>query len=383
MKRPERYELVISTLTPLHIGTGKVLLRDYDFVVDKDNTQTYVVDNEKLAAALYDRGHKQRITDSAKVGLGTLYPSQTYDPTDPIFRYVLGGTPQSKTSNTEIQEQIKDVWDRPYIPGSSLKGAIRTALLYVLFRRQKKVFSMEHMTESRAKFAAQGYEHELLVGSKVEWNNYPNYDLLRALHVSDSAPAERDVLRLLNARVWQPNPSASRYGQQEGAPIDLEGVKAGATFRAELTLDTHLLDTQRQALGWSDEQADMLRQFVLVVRNFTDARLKQRRVDPDSELWQKSTNSVAKAIDSSKNTDNEFVLQLGWGGGWSSKTLGDRLQRDQGEFVRLANKYSLSKGRYAGGVFPKSIRLAYNKSGEPAAELGWIKVRVNRIGDGE
>lgn len=300
---------------------------------------------------------------------------------------MLGGTPQSKQTNTEIQEQIKDVWDRPYVPGSSLKGALRTALLYVLFRRKKKVFSMEDMTDSRAKFAAQGYEHELLAGSKVERNNYPNYDLLRALHVSDSAPAERDVLRLLNARVWQPNPSTSRYGQtqKDGAPIDLEGVKPGAVFRAELTLDTDLLDTQRQALGWTDEQVDILRQFVLVVRNFTDARWKQRQAIPDSEFerWQKSTDTVSNVIKASKNTDNEFVLQLGWGGGWSSKTLGDRLQRDQGEFVRLVNKYSLSKGRYAGGAFPKSIRLAYSKSGEPAAELGWVKVRVNRLGDGE
>src|SRR5690606_40558751 len=37
----------------------------------------------------------------------------------------------SDLRGAEIQEQIKDPWDRPYIPGSSLKGALRTAIAFV------------------------------------------------------------------------------------------------------------------------------------------------------------------------------------------------------------------------------------------------------------
>ena len=45
-----------------------------------------------------------------------------------LFRYVLEGTPRSEAEGAVLREQIKTPFGKPYLPGSSLKGALRTAL---------------------------------------------------------------------------------------------------------------------------------------------------------------------------------------------------------------------------------------------------------------
>lgn len=372
MNRPKRYKLTITTLTPLHIGTGQKLLRNYDYVTQ--NGKTFVVNDEALAGALYDRNFKQRIGDSADVGLGLLYPNrQEYDENDPIFRYVMKGEPKSTKSGSEIQEQIKNPWDRPYIPGSSLKGAIRTALLYVLFGTRDEEFKVDRLDKD-ARFAARKYERNLLLGSNPDDKTAPNYDLLRAIQVSDSQPVSYKNLQLINVKAWQPPVPLNRHNKSNGPLIELEAVADNVTFESGLTLDTYLLNQQRGAMGWDDKQVRFVERFRRVINNFTLARLENDKLDRSKyKMWQQSHQIISDV------GDNEFILQLGWGGGWSSKTLGDRIQKNKDEFAKLVNTdaYKMSRYRYkTGDTFPKSRRVRIDRDGEPVSELGWIKVRV-------
>ena len=78
--------------------------------------------------------------------------------------------------------------------------------------------------------------------------------------------------------------------------------------------------------------------------------------------------------------ENEFLLQVGWGTGWLSKTFGTLLQEDAREFERLVRDYRMTveRGRQAGDPFPRSRHLA--RVGErPAVPLGWIKVKLEEI----
>src|SRR5690606_2029878 len=105
----------------------------------------------------------------------------------------------SDLRGAEIQEQIKDPWDRPYIPGSSLKGALRTAIAFVgAAQRKIQINPAEFRRDSR--FAAQPLEQKILNAANVPPGKVPNYDLLRALQISDTTPADRPELRLLNAQ---------------------------------------------------------------------------------------------------------------------------------------------------------------------------------------
>jgi len=80
---------------------------------------------------------------------------------------------------------------------------------------------------------------------------------------------------------------------------------------------------------------------------------------------------------------SEFLLQLGWGGGWDSKTFGDILTRDGHVFEQVVQKYGktmVRQGKYkAGDTYPKSRRVVVNAGDQPMFPLGWIKVRMERV----
>lgn len=363
------YRLTIQTITALHIGTGKTLIRDYDYVTQ--GNQTFVVNEEALAGALYDRKSANLIGDRAGTGLKVLFP-QSYDASSPVFRYVLNGVPTSTTAGSEVQEQIKDMYDCPYIPGSSLKGAIRTALLYELFRKRKKPFSMSELGDAKAKFAALTYE-------KALFGKDPYHDVMRAMHVADSTPATQDALLLINASVVQ-------RGKPE-TPINLEAVKPNTTFNTTLAIDTHLLAQQDKEaeIHWTEDQKAALHNFAKLVNRFTAKRLENDRRERTGK-WKKKHQEIVDFLASygeeSGMAENQFVLQLGWGGGWTSKTLADHLTKQEDEFVKLVERHQLKRGGgrnklsfRKGDMFPSSARVRTHGD-ELLYELGWILVTV-------
>jgi CRISPR-associated protein Csm5 len=121
------FRLAVTTLTPLHIGTGNTLLRDFDYVTH--DGKTWVISEDALAELLGDDEDNLAKMAAGRPASELLRPEE-FHADSPLFRYVLPGEPRTQKSGSVLQEQIKDSWDRPYIPGSSLKGALRTALFY-------------------------------------------------------------------------------------------------------------------------------------------------------------------------------------------------------------------------------------------------------------
>jgi CRISPR-associated protein Csm5 len=75
---------------------------------------------------------------------------------------------------------------------------------------------------------------------------------------------------------------------------------------------------------------------------------------------------------------NEFLIQVGWGTGWQSKTFGSLLQGDPEVFEELVRRYKMSpqdRRRKAGQRFPKSRKLV-RRGDRPAEPLGWMKVSL-------
>lgn len=364
------YQLTITTISPLHIGTGNKLRRDYDYVTHRG--KTWVIDSSALAEMLYERDHRDFEQMAAGAPAANLIHPDEFKEDSPLFRYVLQGEPRAQARGSEIQEQIKDPWDRPYIPGSSLKGALRTALA-VIGAQQRQVPIRPAALNRDSRFAAQPLEQEVLNAAGTPRGKIPNYDLLRALQISDSTPAEGPSLQLLNAQVTT--------GQKHGSPIELEAIPRGVTFTATLTLDGFLLrKSTRSKLGWGDDQRKWLRNIARVANYFTLYRLEQERERweginaPIRSFYQKE---FRRRIDES----SEFFLQLGWGGGWDSKTFG-LLLSDGAVFSQLVSIYGkqlIRHGKYeVGDRFPKTRRVVIRKD-KPAQPFGWIHVKMERI----
>lgn len=356
-----RFDVKVKVLTPLHIGSGGKLLRNYDYVGREG--QTYRLNQE----ALLERALGQSGTGSSEFDrvLSGVPPAQLLDETDfghpALFHYIVSGEPRSAASGSELLEQIKDAWDRPYLPGSSLKGALRTVLAWQLIQKGLVRPNLRNLGDGRER-AGQPIERQIFGPDQ-------NRDLLRALVVRDSQPVDSDRLMVLNAHVKGRGDSS--------LPIELEAVSPDTVFALQITLDDHLLMDLIEKLGHAQEVVESLRGFTTWGRNFARHRIKseldylgnRRDMDRTAGFYR----WLGQQLTQWKGTQT-FPLQVGWGTGWDSKTLGSHLRADSALFDDLVEKRIRPRGWKRGMPFPQSRHL--DDKGRP---LGWLEITAKGV----
>jgi len=360
-----RIEVTVELLSPLHIGTGTELLLGYDLVPHGEHT--YRVDEEALLeqallqAEAEGRAAVNRLL-AGRPAAELLTEADFADPHSPLFRYVMQGIPSVTTAGAKVGEQIKDVHDRLYLPGSSLKGALRTVLAWGIYADQKRKPDLTRLGRSRS-WAAQPLERDL-------FGRDPNRDFLRALHVEDSQPLEPgDHLALRTVQVYP-----------AGLPIDVELVEPGAVFRTAITVDEYGFGQGRaRQLGWRNKRRWIERLPQLAKEHARQRLLAEVEYFKDKRGPTGAMRFYESLINTwSELAGNEFIVQIGWGAGWESKTLGSgMLRQDDQAFERLLKQFRMTRGRrQPDDLFPKSRHLVLDSHGRPAEPLGWVKVRL-------
>ena len=361
------YDVTVSVLTPLHIGSGKDLLNEYDYAICKGRTWRL---NE---SALLDAQDVEDADTAALLGgrpPAELLQARDFRPESRFFRYVIAGMPRSQAPGAQLREQIKDAFDRPYLPGSSFKGALRTALAWNIWRRTGMQPDFSKIG-SRPQWAAQQLERELFVRD-------PNHDLLRALQVSDSAPANTDRLQILNASVLNSQ-------GKPGAPIEMEAVAPDTQFSLTLKVDDALFSDWAAHQRLPQEGQALLTDLPRAVRDHSLA-LARRELGWFKEISpaRRITEFYQLVVDSPPHS-RRFPLSLGWGTGWASKTFGPLLQEDPDLMERILSGFRLARGRRrADDPFPKSRRVVVVRSLDregrpqtvPVRPLGWCLVEM-------
>lgn len=349
------YDVSVETYSPLHIGSGETLLKDYDYAVHNGHTWRLNLD-----AFFEERGATETmIKRLSEEPPANLLHDEDYVEGSPLFHYVLRGEPRALGEGAQLQEQIKDAWHRPYLPGSSLKGALRTAIFWELVRQSNGRISVADLGE-KPKEAASPIERKFL-GSD------PTHDLLRALQVGDSEPLGPECLMIANAQVI-----GGRTAR--GAPIEVEAIRSRTTFRLRLKVDTALFSEWAVKLGLRREGQALLKDLPNVVQRFSQQRLQaaaawyQRHGLPNLvQFCQSMQRPQAQA-------PGVCFLQIGWAGGWDSKTLGALLQDDRPLWGEILRCYHLGRGRRdPQAPFPATRRLVMRDE-RPAAPFGWVRL---------
>jgi len=361
--------LEVEVLSPLHIGAGSTLLLGYDLVVHSG--RTYRVDEDVLLdqslLAAQDVG-KQEINRLllGRPAAELLDESSFANPDSSLFRYVLDGVPSKEEG--EIGEQVKDVRGRLYLPGSSLKGALRTLLAWGIYHDQDRKPRLDQL-EHRRRSAADPLEREL-------FGQNPNLDWLRALQVGDSQPLRvEENLALHTVRVFPTAQDGS-----SGLDVDVEAVEPGTVFQTQIAVETYGFESAEAAeLGWQGKRL-WIRRLPLLGKEHAreslliEAQYFRARGGPLGAL-RFYDELVHRLLDLPTEA---FLAQVGWGSGWESKTLGSGLLRqDDVQFEKLISQYQMTKeeSRQPGDPFPRSRHLAL-VDGRPALPMGWVEVRV-------
>ncbi|WP_456367288.1 type III-A CRISPR-associated RAMP protein Csm5 [Thermococcus sp.] len=412
----------LRVISPLHIGNGNKLT-PVDIYPTED--KIYILDVERIFNDLRRLGvDLEEILTLLRNPPGEHYVWKGYieeyhlTPSDyALYSLPVFGEP-GKTS-MGINEFIKSN-GRPYIPGSSVKGAIRTAVFYKALREcgdsgivtsvldgiareargrereniaRLKTFigrnthvvdyylhyleSQIRRNEDRGKDFDKRHADDLLEaivfgmeGSRrfpgIQYE--PKRDPMRALIVRDSQSIGRSHLAVYRVEV---------VGNPSPIPIWVEALKPGAETEVELRFDAEILRINADhfnGLLWEclkdrGRPWEVFEDFVWeAVKEFYNAIIEHEL--RNISKFGKQKESVRSFYEGLKG--KERILRLGWGSGWIGTTIGLLLVEKGWKWEKVRKRLGLGKkpqGRGVSGDFPKTRRLAYGKP------MGWVTLR--------
>ena len=246
------YQMVLKTVSPVHIGTGKTLSKkEYIFLNNKK--KVLIPDVNKLYQGLQRKGMGTQFTQylltDERIDLNTWLQKNNISPKDygRWIRYELdcGDFLQEEGKKAiEVMEFQKDSYGLPYVPGTSVKGMLRTILLSYRLMTEKEAWSNERKQVSReAKQSGNKgkrylsrenalIEEKLLhtlsrkdeKGKEVDSRNAVN-DCLSGLIVGDSEPLSLEDLVLCQKI------DENVEGKQHAINILRESIKPGRDIK--------------------------------------------------------------------------------------------------------------------------------------------------------
>ncbi|MBK7996642.1 MAG: type III-A CRISPR-associated RAMP protein Csm5 [Blastocatellia bacterium] len=177
-----------------------------------------------------------------------------------------------KNKNGKIRLATKTSDYEVYIPGSSIKGALRTAWLYQQCLNDENLLQ-KIAREEKDKFADRVLnENTLQASTNPKERQDKAFDLFRVLQVGDSqSQVAEKVLglvaeKILNARVLLKDKGKTVTAEFKPSWTFYEAIRNDSEFSGKLTLDVGLLTNSRAVdkMGWNKQQ-----------RNFSLASLCQ------------------------------------------------------------------------------------------------------------
>lgn len=299
----------------------------------------------------------------------------------PIVRYAYAGRPEVKSGRSEILACVKDPAGRLYLPGSSLKGALRSALAWGLAPERAAEPLSNYADERDNRRAARSIEQAIFYGRKLRDDRRVSHhllrDVMRTVHVSDSQPLAQSPA-LLQVRVFP-----------RGSPIAVEAIPTGVTLMATLHIEQYpFTDSTARAVIDFGDWAQRLQPAALaaIARQRAQALIEGElaffRQRTDAAELSRFYDQLAARLAQLDGT-TAFLLPLGWGSGWRAKTLDDRLRGEQREqtFVAAVKQYNMKLNRFrsqrfqAGDLFP-ATRKVIMRNRQPWLPLGWVWVTI-------
>lgn len=365
-----RLRLVGETITPVHIGNGEKLTPLFDFLCIKgDDGRWYVwkvhidelidfAEKHKVEKSLFSAAIERTITLS-----DFLKDRGLFDEFVKILKYKRKPALAFDEVKTETFEH-ENVEGRYIIPGSSLKGAIRTALVYHVFKRRKKDFGEINIPNSdwEKKQAFKPYER-LIFGSE------PKRDALRGLMISDSVKMKRAVFFLKLDRVHLDKGVSEVSTGAEVLDVKNVEFKLNWNFSKNLW---KLTDAKfKEELGFlfdGDVQGfcDVINQFSI---DFCDYELRRaslfKNYPRELKEFYRNLREEIRALKGKR----AFIIRLGRFKTFMNQTIGML------ESIVIAKLFGVVEA----GRFPRTEWVAnYPRSNFKTVPLGWMRFNFER-----
>lgn len=249
----KRYQIKLTVRSPVFIGSGMTMGKK-EYVYDRTRHKVKIPDLPSMFSGIEKLGLMKHFEEYMLESREDLYKWLSRVGIFPNvynqwIRYELdaGDAVMRDKSKKEIHLFIKDPMGLPYIPGSSMKGALRTALLTkdILQDNHRKTTIIDSVR--KAKYSEEnkhlGKEAQMMEAGtfmklkrKKDEPSDPINDYMAAVRISDSKPLQLDDLVLCQKI------DLNLSGETKSMPLIRECLKPGTVVEFDLTIDTSLYD---------------------------------------------------------------------------------------------------------------------------------------------
>lgn len=342
----------ITTHSPVHVSSGNPLVKGLDYF--PANGRTWIIERNKLEAELV-------INEKALIEFSE---GSTLEIQEIATKHNLNLKNIVKTSYAgmaiadEMYEFIRDGRGKPYLPGSSIKGALRTALLwsiYTKFDSETKSSLLSDVLSTRdRRFASQSILETSLNLDRQKLRKYSsNHNLMRVFHVADAYFTENDVefsdVRVFNLSNetnggWKNFPEKrNEKDYQKATQLATETLRIGAYASLDFHFDDFLLESSyankdANFSGYRDTintLPELCNQYAIYQIDLQRAFAEKYQVNELLSYYSELENLLENL------PSGDFLLRMGWGSGWQGMT--GNLYEDETELESIRKKFNLGK----------------------------------------
>jgi len=385
-----RFKVGLETFTPIHIGCGEEYY-PFEYFVDDKEKKLFVVDENSLLDRVESKGKLDEFTKLASSYTKTndsllsfiksfAYDNYRYsvDIEHSAFGYI---TKQTAAFRAGISRFIRNRYDdNVYIPGSTIKGALRNAVIDFFMRRLEMRFKDEDSAKkidrktllSRVRKDCYKLNDFLAMD---EYGNFAQKDIMKFVKVSDFLPVG-DIKQKVY-KVFSIGKPKNGIRDIKNIPDILECVDRKSRFEGDITIHTQFLENLNKILknfqlkplnNISEKTLSTWMRQVYINRVYLwednyfafDANVKVN----GEETYHNSYLNKLKNFKLVKVEDNMFYLKLGKHGGAVSKTI---------EGCRQIKIKIGKTGQSKDGKHQSTLWLA---EGYP---MGWLKGKIEKV----
>jgi CRISPR-associated protein Csm5 len=436
----ESIEYNIEALTPIHVGNGRELSCKYNYypengmirIVDIESVIEALAGNELAKLAIKEFGREnfniyeflndysikpEGYTLSWKCSKTALSKKDTHNsakPSNLSWQEKLGQNfnivpdlPQN------IREHIKTAFGKPYLPGSSIKGSIRTAILSQFIAMDCSRVP-DNMPQSGKNCPKNISASQKVV--QAYFGKNPNYDILRCLHVSD-AHFSIDDLACKDVR-WFSLQSSERPGWRDMRKrrtvthynvdgVYVEALRPRTSSSVVIKWDRFLDNSRVKKILHFVEKTTLFSSIISLASTMN--KHAKRQLEDEKQFFAKyklkqlvvQHQALEDMLSGLHN--GAFLMQIAWGIGWKGMTgnwmdaMGRKQMRElyglgkivcphckkaakpdmknpgNGFCKKCKKSFLLIVNETMFDVFPKTRRVVF-ENGLPDYPCGWIKL---------
>ncbi len=356
------YKLKLITQSPVFIGSGeKITTIDYF----QEGNEIYVVDFDEFLKIYYEvaggnykkcseeltRFIKKNLYNGKLKNKELFYRKEIRDEIRKRKAYIRKiYSDNIEGRDIQINEFINSA-GRPYIPGSSIKGAIRTAIIYYILKKNANIRNQLFKEIDRTLY------HKGL-GEIVEKVLYgldskdKSKDLLKGLQITDSEFIN-DV-KVKYVKSWSLSTWKSKV------PMNLECVDADVAISAEMNINENLLKHSKvEDEFFKISKENILSAIKEFCQDLIDHEIKK------TERYKEIQNFYSRLY------DDHYII-LGGYASFLSKTVSILIEKENKElWLKIKRK---NERKYKRSFL--TCRNFITQRNEPKAPLGWVKIEI-------